>query len=375
MSPTGAPGTENDVHPVAGQRSGQQTELPSATRGSHSMTATSGKANRIDALDYSKGALVLIMVLYHWIDYFCGPYDNRYLRFLTPSFIFISGFIISNVYTSKYGISDPKLPKRLIQRGLKILAVFVALNGIRFLLVPERFQGQGASAHSWLRSFVNIYILGSDVGGGESKLVAFSILIPISYLLILSALLFVVSRFYRYTFHVVCLLFLLGALVTNFERFEIPNLELLTIGLLGVIAGYLPIQKVNAAVRHPYWLTLAYLVYLVAITFWNVKYPLQIIGVYLSLMILYLLGQHSGEPGKARATILLLGKYSLFGYIAQIAILQFLRLGFNHLRWEPAVLGLSFVLAFALTIISVEVVDRARTRSRTVDRLYKVVFA
>jgi hypothetical protein len=132
---------------------------------------------------------------------------------------------------------------------------------------------------------------------------------------------------------------------------------------------------VNSAVRHPYWLTLAYLVYLAAITFWNVKYPLQIIGVYLSLMILYLLGQHSGEPGKARATILLLGKYSLFGYIAQIAILQFLRLGFNHLRWEPAVLGLSFVLAFALTIISVEVVDRARTRSRTVDRLYKVVFA
>jgi len=339
------------------------------------MTATIGKANRIAALDFTKGALVLIMVLYHWIDYFCGPYDNRYLRFLTPSFIFISGFIISNVYISKYGISDPQLPKRLIQRGLKILAVFVALNAIRFLLVPGRFQGQATSAHSWLRSFVNIYVMGSDVGGGEAKSVAFSILIPIGYLLILSAFLLVVSRSYRYTFHVVCLLFLLSALTTNFERFEIPNLELLTIGLLGVIAGYLPIEKVNAAVRHPYWLTLAYLGYLAAITFWNVIYPLQIIGVYLSLMILYLLGQHSGEPGKARGTILLLGKYSLLGYIAQIAILQALRLGFNHLGSEVVVLELSFFLAFALTIVSVEVVDRARAQSTTMDRLYKVVFA
>jgi uncharacterized membrane protein len=84
------------------------------------MMTTSSKANRILALDFTKGALVLIMVLYHWINYFNGPSDNRYLRFLTPSFIFITGFLISNVYLTKYGILDPQLPKRLIQRGVKI---------------------------------------------------------------------------------------------------------------------------------------------------------------------------------------------------------------------------------------------------------------
>ncbi len=339
------------------------------------MTATTGTAYRIAALDITKGALVLIMVLYHWIDYFCGPYDNRYLRFLTPSFIFVSGFIISNVYISKYGISDLQLPKRLIQRGLKILGVFVALNAIRFLLVSGRYQQQASSGRSWIRSFVDIYLRGSDVGGGQAKSVAFSILVPIGYLLILSAFLLVASRFYRYTFHVVCLFFLLSVLVSNSKRFEIPNLELLTLGLLGVIAGYLPIEKVNAMVRHPYLLAGAYLVYLVAISLWNVIYPLQIVGVYLSLMILYLLGQHSGEPSKVRGNILLLGKYSLLGYISQIAILQLLRLGFNHVSSQATVRGLSFVLAFALTITSVTLVDRARAKSTTIDRLYRVVFA
>jgi hypothetical protein len=173
----------------------------------------------------------------------------------------------------------------------------------------------------------------------------------------------------------VCLFFLLCIVVSNRQGFEIPNLELLAIGLLGVIAGYLPIEKVNAFVRHPYLLAAAYLAYLGAISLWNVIYPLQIVGVYLSLMILYLLGQQSGEPGKVRGTIILLGKYSLLGYIAQIAILQSLRLGLNRIGSEAVVRGLSFVLAFALTIMSVELVDRARVKSTAMDRIYKLVFS
>ena len=339
------------------------------------MAETGSKAARIPALDFTKGALVLIMVLYHWINYFGGAQDHRYLRFLTPSFIFISGFIISNVYVSKYGISNLQLPKRLIQRGLKLLGVFVLLNVTRSFLVLGRSQEKASSAYLSIRSLANIYLIGSGVGGGQAKAVAFFILLPISYLLLLSALLLVVSRFYRYTFHVVCLLLLACVVFSNFVGFEIPNLELLAIGLLGVLTGNLPIARVNALVRHPFLLVVAYLVYLGAISYWNVIYPLQIVGVYLSLMILYLLGQQSGEPGMVRRNILLLGNYSLLGYIFQIAILQVLRLGLNHVDSEAAVLVLSFVLAFALTILSVEVVDRTRAESTTMDRLYRAVFA
>jgi len=335
------------------------------------MTEATSKAPRIPALDFTKGALVLIMVLYHWMNYFWGPQDQRYLRFLTPSFIFISGFIISNIYISKYGIADLQLPKRLIQRGAKILGIFFLLNVTRNFLVLGRSQKQAWSASS----LIDIYVLGSHVGGGQVKAVAFFVLVPISYLLIFSALLLPICRHFRYTFHVVCLLLLVCVVVLNLGGFSISNLELIAIGLLGVLAGYIPIDKVNAAVRHPYLLAVSYLAYLGAISLWNVIYPLQIIGVYLSLMIIYLLGQQSGKPGRVRGSIVLLGKYSLVGYIAQIAILQSLRLGLRRIDSDTVVLGLSFVLAFALTILSVELIDRTRTESTTADRIYKAVFA
>src|ERR1700728_1825387 len=101
-------------------------------------TGDSPKSPRIPALDFTKGALVLIMVLYHWINYFIGPDWGyyRYLRFLTPSFIFVTGFMISNVYLAKYDPSDPRLPKRLFTRGFKLLIIFIALNLARLLIVP-----------------------------------------------------------------------------------------------------------------------------------------------------------------------------------------------------------------------------------------------
>src|SRR6266481_6057063 len=349
-----------------------QIEFFRMSQTTQTMTIPGAKLARIPALDFTKGALVLIMVLYHWINYFLGPHDNRYLRFLTPSFIFISGFIVSNVYISKYAISDPQLPKRLIQRGLKILGVFLVLNLTRNFIAPGRTQELALTAQDRIRSLIDIYLLGRGVGGGEAKAVAFFILVPISYLLLLSAVLLVVSRHYRFTVHIVCLVFLLCVFVSNYKGLEIPNLELLAIGLLGVIAGYLPTEKVNGLVLHPYLLAAGYLGYLAAITIWNVIYPLQIIGVYLSLMILYLMGLQRGEPGRIRATVVLLGKYSLLGYIAQIAILQCLRWAIHPFSWETALLALPFVLAFALTIASIKVVDYARSGSIIVDRLYKL---
>src|SRR5437879_8499891 len=103
------------------------------------MQATTPKTERIQALDFTKGALVLIMVLYHWLNYFVSPQGDfyKYLRFLTPSFICISGFLISNIYFAKYGIAAPHLPMRLIQRGLKILAVFLTLNIVRTYVLSD----------------------------------------------------------------------------------------------------------------------------------------------------------------------------------------------------------------------------------------------
>src|SRR3984957_1256663 len=98
--------------------------------------AASSRPQRIPALDFTKGALVLIMVLYHWINYFIWQWPYyEYLRFLTPSFIFITGFMVSHVYLSKYAAADPRLSKRLFTRGLKLMAIFLLLNLTRALIV------------------------------------------------------------------------------------------------------------------------------------------------------------------------------------------------------------------------------------------------
>lgn len=353
-----------------------QATNTSVARAEARMAAGSPKTQRISALDFTKGTLVLIMVLYHWINYFIGGQWEyyRYLRFLTPSFIFVTGFMISNVYLSKYKAADPRLSKRLFTRGLKLLTIFLVLNLARTYLVP--ILGTGVVSQSFLdvRNFFTVFVSGNvAVVGG--KLVSFSILLPISYLLMLSGMLMLPYRFFRYTFHVVCVFLLLSIMALGLIGTESSNLELITIGMLGVLAGFMPIAAINDFVRHPYMLGLAYLCYTIAITIWGVPFALQLAGVPLSLMVIYLVGISGSDSGTISSEVILLGKYSLFGYISQIAILQILAASLRHINLGFSMLSVSFIAAFALTIISVEILDRLRARVASMDRLYKLVFA
>lgn len=361
---------------VLSPRSSLTTATPVELIAGPQTPAKPPKADRNPALDFTKGALVLIMVLYHWVNYFLNLGWNfyKYLHFLTPSFIFITGFMISNVYLSKYASTDPRLSKRLFTRGLKLLAIFLILNLVRTFVVTA--LGTSVLVRNPLdpRNIFAIFVSGNiPIVGG--KLVAFPILVPISYLLMFSGALMLPYRFYKYTFHVVCVLLLLFILSIGLTGAQSPNLECITIGMLGVLVGFVPIEAINNFVKHPYILAFAYLCYAIAITIWNVPFPLLIVGVPLSLMVIYLVGSSGSELGTIRSESILLGKYSLFGYISQIAILQILSVGFRYLNLGIAGLVLSFFAAFTFTIVSVEVVNRTRARTAIIDRLYKAVFA
>jgi hypothetical protein len=56
-----------------------------------------------------------------------------------------------------------------------------------------------------------------------------------------------------------------------------------------------------------------------AITVFNVVYPLQVVGVCLGLLLMYLGGAKRSEPERIRIHIIQLGKYCLFGCVTQIA--------------------------------------------------------
>jgi peptidoglycan/LPS O-acetylase OafA/YrhL len=339
-------------------------------------TANSQRSRRIPALDFTKGALVLIMVLYHWINYFIGPQWGYYpyLRFLTPSFIFITGFMVSHVYLAKYSPADSRLWKRLFTRGVKLMTIFLGLNLARNVVVPLLGTGVAMQNLPSLGSLFTVFVSG-NLPVVETKIVSFSILVPISYLLMFSGILMVPFRRYRYTFHVTFLFLMLSIGMLKLVDARSFNLEFVAIGMMGVLSGFTPVEKINEFIRHRYVIAFAYLCYTVAVMLWNVPFPLLLVGVLLSLTVLYAVGTQGNESGALQNMVILLGKYSLLGYISQVAILQILRAGFQRLNLGLAALPVSFLAAFALTIASVELINRARARSTSVDRLYKAVFA
>jgi peptidoglycan/LPS O-acetylase OafA/YrhL len=332
--------------------------------------------SRDTAIDFTKGALVLFMVLYHWLNYFFGPHGQYYdyLRFLTPSFIFITGFMISQIQLRRYENGGRSLPKRLFVRGLKLLIVFLVLNALVYaalsrVQVSYSLWGKSLRSLSWAA-----FVVGTSRAADGQKSVVFSILVPIAYLLIVSAGV-VLARRVRYAFY--CTLYALIAAVILIRFWNVENfyLDLLMVGVLGVVVGFAGREQISSLVSHPYILITLYCLFLVAITIWGVPLPLEIASVILTTALLYTAGSRLATAGTARRRVILLGKYSLLGYIAQIAILQ----GLRRISWLSqhgvgASLA-SLLLAALLTVAIVEAVDIARKRSKIANDLYRLVFA
>lgn len=325
---------------------------------------------RISALDFTKGALVFIMVLYHWLNYFDpgDPVPYRYLRFLTPSFIFITGFLVSQVYFSKYARGDRGVTGRLLARGLKLLAIVAVLNVV--LGAGAGRMADHLPVHSGTTNDLISYALGTVP-------MAFAVLVPIAYLLILSAILLNTGKYRRYVFNGACLAVIAVSYILDDKGVTSGYLDLLGIGLLGISLGFISLDRITAALRHPLAILALYVVYLVAIIQWNVIYPLQILAVCINLAALYWMGTAAGDQGFITRITIRLGKYSLFAYIAQIVILNLLR----RLPWFETYdistsARLAALPAAALCmILSVEALDHGRTRLPILNRAYTAVFS
>jgi len=326
------------------------------------------KAKRIDALDFTKGILVLIMVLYHWLNYFVTGHDwiYKYLRFLPISFVFISGFLISQVYLSKYKRADLTIPKRLLVRGLKLLAIVAILN-----LAPRiigfsifRMRVSEWSAGDFARDFFT----------GTQPL-AFSVLVPIAYLLMLSAGLSFIARHWESVYYVFSLALVAGCALGEARGINSGYLQTLSIGMLGVCVGHFSIEKINSLLKHGSLIVITYVAYLIGITVLTDTYLLQICGVCVTLLVIYWCGTRLADERTVGYTAILLGQYSLFSYIIQIVILQILRGCLRPFGSGAAMSVAAFALCIAGTILSVMALKMARRRAPIVNTMYKAVFA
>ncbi|QNI33490.1 hypothetical protein H7849_05955 [Alloacidobacterium dinghuense] len=328
------------------------------------------------AIDFTKGALVLFMVLYHWLNYFVGSQGHyyNYLRFLTPSFIFISGFMISQILLPRYKSGSRSLAKRLIVRGSKLLAVYLLLN-ILVGICLSRFPIQYAVLGRWLRSICWAFIVANPTASAGQKSVSFSMLVPIAYLLILSAGLIMLTGRERNTFRYALFVLLAAVILLSVYGIVSSYIDLLMIGVLGVVIGFSGRREIELVVSHPYILIVLYCCYLAIITIWDVILPLEVASVILTTALLYIAGSKSAALGATHRHIILLGQYSLLGYISQIVILQGLRrISWLYQNGVGAAL-LSLFLGVLLTVMVVGVVDVARRRLKVANNMYRLVFA
>jgi peptidoglycan/LPS O-acetylase OafA/YrhL len=328
----------------------------------------SPEQKRNPAVDFTKGALVFCMVVYHSVNYMVGGgVDLKYLEFLPPSFIFITGFLIGKVYLAKYRAGGFAVQRRLVVRGVKLLLIFTALNVGAALLFSRNYNARTLAVSGLLDNAVDVYLTGNGTWG------IFKVLVPIGYLLIMAAGLLRLCQISKWFVPGLCsaVFVVIGVLGYNGVVFE--TLNRMSVGILGVWFGYVPERRLADSVRFVYWVAIAYIGYLYAVSVCGFVYWLQVVGACLSVALLYMVGARSGDNVLSRRVIWL-GQYSLFAYILQIAVLQVLIRVLPRAGIEQGKLAVAMVATSATIVLAVELLRYLRPRSRTADFSYRVVF-
>lgn len=325
------------------------------------------------SLDFVKGLLVIAMLIYHWLNYFIGVGNDfyRYLRFIAPGFIFTSGFVCSNIYITRYINRHISLFVRLISRGMKLIFLFVGLNLSASLMSSISNTSPKAKGLSQLiDNSYSIFVTGNNAS------VAFAVLLPLGYSLLGYAIALMLSRFSKHGFASLCIFGILAISVSSFLGLSSEHLQNLGFGLFGSVLGFTRTERLDKICEHVYIISISYLVYMFLIRVLGTPFSIQMIGTFLVFILFYSIGIHIRNGSIIKSIILLLGRYSLLSYIAQIFILQlafYTCKAFHYYSLSTSLFALA--LSGALTFMTIVIIDRSRARSRIVDQFYRVIFA
>lgn len=329
------------------------------------------QADRIVALDFVKGVLILLMIVYHWGNYFIADVPGFYevLRFLTPSFILITGAVIGLVYATRYASDHSRAALRLGWRGLKLLVIFTALNLVLGLLEFSRVRGGNSGVGNLWTDWFAVYV------SGNSSRASFRVLLPISYLLLLSgAYLFLANNQKRWVAGGVLLLGLILQWA-EFSDWTSANLALLSFGFLGLATEMIGLERISRASAHLPVLILGYMFSVAAMLLVGPIYTVQVLETAFALLLIYGIGRRVSMENGVVKHLVLLGRYSLFAYVFQIAILQFLAALAKHLPAHPGFPPVFLLAGIILTMLLVLSADRLRRASAFSDAVYRAVFA
>jgi hypothetical protein len=323
--------------------------------------------------DFVKGAVVIAMAAHHSINYFVSPYlSTKYVHFVSGAFPFLAGFLVTNLIIGRGNQRDSRrlVSRRMVFRGARLIVLCGVLNAFLassfgHLAKFGRIAGSGYSEY-----------LTKLLWNGNYREVSFSLLIPIGYVLVTLGvfnLCHMLGRFVLWTLTALLILYCVGA---DFGLSKpVYYAGYFTMGILGAALGLIPQATVERFCRKTWLVVAIYLVTLCGVVVLGLPFSIFALNVVTTLLLLYSLGLLLPLDKWYLAQILLLGRYSLFMYLAQIVILFLLRFVFYYYLPEAANALCGFIGVCMAQVVVCWIMERIRARSRIVDRAYVALFA
>ena len=320
-------------------------------------------------LDFVKGILVVVMVIYHVMNIFSSASHEAfgYIRFVSGSFLFISGYIIALFYEPKYNMNKVAVTKRLVLRGFKLLLLFTALNmAINLTGVGNPNKAQLGVLH-YFGNFIQVY------GLGKSGVASFQILLPIAYLLTLAPLLLLLRRIK----FILASVSLVAAFCLSYFEVDSVNVSLGIIGVIGLYTGMLTSQyQASYAIKSKPVILAGLVLSFFMMGYLDRNILTYALGVMVVIKLFYDLGMGINLNATINRMAVVFGQYSLLCYIAQIVLLQFLSLILYRPKWPLGIeVALLTLATCAILLVLCFLVAFLRTRNRLVDKSYKLIFA
>lgn len=342
-----------------------------------------------------KGVLVLLMLVYHAMSIASNalPEDFRLLRFVTGSFIFLSGWSIGAKWagapwpTPSSPDQDHSASQRdVVRRGLQLLLLFAALNlGIwwsgwghpdKQVLVRQLWP------HPLDRAWAALVL-------GHPAAASFSILWPLGWLMVSMGWLHPLGR-RRHPW-----IWPLGLALTSLTLTFLASvanasgvLDMLLVGWIAAGSAALSRRLTDgSAVRGPSARSTLWAAACIGGGLWFMTQAPESLPVYVVAIACILKGLHDliflwfdrhpvvGLSDALQTALTTLGRMSLWAYVAQIVMIQGFRWGMGGARWP---LNLTFWMVLALSSVllwvSCETLEFLRHRHPVVDRAYRWVF-
>jgi hypothetical protein len=139
--------------------------------------------------------------------------------------------------------------------------------------------------------------------------------------------------------------------------------------------GLLSMKTINRVASNWLPVLLLFVAYRLCSYTFGESYAVQTFGAAISVLFLYCCGLHLDTDSWLGRQMVTFGKYSLFSYLAQIAVLRaVVKLSGGKPNHWVGVLVVAAVTT-ALLFLSVQAIHALRQRSRVVDATYRTVFA